>query len=211
MDWLKLKLAEAIGGQQPISKKVILTFGAIVALVAFLINGAVSNAGQRVTVQESSAQLQDDQVAVVPATIFVHVVGEVLEPGIYQLESGSRVVDAIFAAGGITKSADQSSVNLAREISDGEQVIIFKLGVNGESLAMGSAPSSSSGLGNGLISLNRASQVELEALPGVGPALAGRMVDWRTANGGFKKKEDLLNISGIGDKLYAGIKDEVTL
>jgi competence protein ComEA len=76
---------------------------------------------------------------------------------------------------------------------------------------MGSAASSSGGIGNGLISLNRASQVELEALPGVGPALAGRMVDWRTANGGFKKKEDLLNISGIGDKLYAGIKDEVTL
>ncbi|CAB4558253.1 MAG: competence protein ComEA [Actinobacteria bacterium] len=211
MDWLKLKLAEAIGGKQPVSKKVILTFGAIVALVAFLINGAVSNAGQRVTVQASSAQLQDDQVAVVPATIFVHVVGEVLEPGIYQLESGSRVVDAVFAAGGITESADQSSVNLAREISDGEQVIIFKLGANGESLAMGSAPSSSSGMGNALISLNRASQVELEALPGVGPALAGRMVDWRAANGGFKKKEDLLNISGIGDKLYAGIKDEVTL
>ena len=211
MDWLKLKLAEAIGGQQPLSKKVILTFGAIVALVAFLINGAVSNAGQRVTVQESSAQLQADQAVVVPATIFVHVVGEVLEPGIYQLESGSRVVDAVFAAGGITKFADQSSVNLAREISDGEQVIIFKLGANGESLAMGSAPSSSSGIGNALISLNRASQIELEALPGVGPALAGRMVDWRTANGGFKKKEDLLNISGIGDKLYAGIKDEVTL
>jgi len=211
MDWLKLKLTEALGGQQPLSKKVILTFGAIIALVAFLINGAVSNAGQKVTVQESSKQLQDDQVAVVPATIFVHVVGEVLEPGIYQLESGSRVVDAVFAAGGITESADQSSVNLAREISDGEQVIIFKLGANGESLAIGSAGPSSSGVGKALISLNRASQVELEGLPGVGPALAGRIVDWRTANGGFKKKEDLLNISGIGDKLYAGIKDEVTL
>jgi competence protein ComEA len=211
MDWLKLKLAEAIGGKQPLSKKVILVFGAIVALVAFLINGAVSNAGQRVTVEESSAQLQDDQVEILPAKIFVHVVGEVIEPGIYQLESGARVVDAVFAAGGITKSADQSSVNMAREISDGEQVIIFKLGTNGQSLVGASQGSASAGGGNGLISLNRASQAELEALPGVGPALAGRMVDWRSANGGFKKKEDLLNISGIGDKLFAGIKDEVTL
>jgi competence protein ComEA len=61
------------------------------------------------------------------------------------------------------------------------------------------------------ISLNRASQAELEQLPGVGPALAGRMIDWRTANGGFKKKEDLLNISGIGEKLFSAIKNDVTL
>jgi competence protein ComEA len=211
MEWLKLKLTEAIGGKQPLGKSVVLTFGAVVAIVAFLINGAVSNSSQSVSLQEPSAELKSDQVSVVPATIFVHVVGEVLEPGIYQLESGSRVVDAIFAAGGITKTADQSSVNLAREISDGEQVIIFKLGDNGESLVIGSSANSSAGKATALISLNRASPLELEALPGVGPALAARIVDWRTANGGFKKKEDLLNISGIGDKLFSGIKDEVTL
>lgn len=211
MDWLKLKLAEAIGGKQPLGKKVVLTFGAIVALVVFLINGAVSNSGQSVSLQEASAELPTAQMNVLPATIFVHVVGEVLEPGIYQLESGSRVVDAIFAAGGITKTADQSSVNLAREISDGEQVIIFKLDENGQSVLLNQSTNTVGSSGSGLISLNRATQLELEELPGVGPALAGRMVDWRAANGGFKKKEDLLNISGIGDKLFAGIKDQVTL
>jgi competence protein ComEA len=211
MDWLRLKLTEAIGTKQPLNKKVVLAFAAIVALIAFLINGAVSNAGQKVALAEPSVELQSDQVAVLPATIFVHVVGEVLDPGIYQLESGSRVVDAIFAAGGITKTADQNSVNLAREISDGEQIIVFKLGADGESLASGFSGGSLGESSGGLISLNRASSLELEALPGVGPALAGRIVDWRSANGGFKKKEDLLNISGIGDKLFAGIKDQVTL
>jgi competence protein ComEA len=211
MDWLKLKLIEAIGAKQPLNKKVVLAFAAIVALIAFLINGAVSNAGQKVALAEPSVELQSDQVAVLPPTIFVHVVGEVLDPGIYQLESGSRVVDAIFAAGGITKTADQTSVNLAREISDGEQIIVFQLGADGESLASGFSGGSLGESSGGLISLNRASSLELEALPGVGPALAGRIVDWRSANGGFKKKEDLLNISGIGDKLFAGIKDQVTL
>jgi competence protein ComEA len=194
-----------------LGKKVVLTFGAIVALVVFLINGAVSNSGQSVSLQEASTELPTAQMNVLPATIFVHVVGEVLEPGIYQLESGSRVVDAIFAAGGITKTADQSSVNLAREISDGEQVIIFKLDENGQSVLLNQSTNTVGSSGSGLISLNRATQLELEELPGVGPALAGRMVDWRAANGGFKKKEDLLNISGIGDKLFAGIKDQVTL
>lgn len=135
-------------------------------------------------------------------TIFVHVVGEVAKPGIYSVDAGGRVFDAIFAAGGFTDLADQASVNLAREVSDGEQVLIL---TTGQAAAAGSAKSSQ------LLSLNRASQAELEQLPGVGPTLAGRMLDWRTANGGFKKKEDLMKVSGIGQKLFASMKDLVTL
>lgn len=201
MDWLRLKLAEAIGGKQPISKKLLLIVGAVVATVVFLINGLSSSKSVEVAAQPSIAS---DQVVVQAATIYVHIVGEVTSPGIYELESGARLMDAIFSAGGLTKTADQSSVNLARELTDGEQVVVFKIG---------EAPVASGSVGTkpAQISLNRATQAELEELPGVGPALAGRMIDWRTANGGFKKKEDLLNISGIGDKLYAGIKDEVVL
>lgn len=204
LDWLRLKLAEAIGGKQPISKKLVITVGVVVGAFAFLISGVTSNAGQKVAV---SAVLPKDQVVVQAAQIYVHIVGEVVSPGIYQLESGSRVMDAIFAAGGITKDADQASVNLAREVTDGEQVIVFKIGAIASS---GSLPGSSANSAI-QISLNRATAEQLEQLPGVGPALAGRIVDYRTANGGFKKKEDLLNISGIGDKLFAGIKNEVTL
>ncbi len=206
MDWIRLKIAEAIGGKQPISKKLLVGVGAVIAASTFLINGVSSGPSEKVAV---SAELPADQVVVRAATIYVHIVGEIVAPGIYELDSGARIVDVIFAAGGFSDKADQASVNLAREVTDGEQVVVFRVGQEPRS-TMGIAGSTSSS-GGSQISLNRGSQAELEQLPGVGPALAERMIDWRTANGGFKKKEDLLNISGIGEKLFAGIKNEVTL
>jgi competence protein ComEA len=202
VNWIRLKIAEAIGGKQPIDKKLLLAVCALIATVVFLINGFNSSSSEKVAV---SQPLPSEQVEVKPAVIYVHIVGEVNAPGIYQLDSGSHVVDVIFAAGGLSKAADQASVNLAREVTDGEQVVVLKIGAS--PVIAGGATAS----GSNLISLNRATATELEELPGVGPALAGRMVDWRTANGGFKKKDDLLNISGIGDKLFAAIKNEVTL
>lgn len=201
MDWLRLKIADAIGSKQPVSKKLLLLVGALVAAVVFLINGITSSAEKPIEMPTSEAI---DQVSIQKSKLFVHVVGEVLEPGIYQLDSGARLMDAVFAAGGLTKVADEASVNLARELTDGEQVVIYKIGD-------AQAAQASTVKGSVQISLNRASQLELEDLPGVGPALAQRMIDWRSANGGFKKKEDLLNISGIGDKLFAGLKDLVSL
>ncbi|MFZ4117832.1 MAG: ComEA family DNA-binding protein, partial [Rhodoluna sp.] len=97
---------------------------------------------------------------------------------------------------------NQASVNMARALNDGEQLLI----------SSDSGPQAfDNSMTSSLISLNQASASQLEDLPGVGPALAGRMIDWRTANGGFKAKEDLLNVAGIGDKLFASVKDLVTL
>ena len=96
-------------------------------------------------------------------------------------------------------------MNLARQLSDGEQIFV---------LAVGQTPNESSGAsasGSTLISINRATQQQLEALPGVGPALAGRIIDWRSANGGFKKLEDLKNVGGIGDKLFSGFSKQIIL
>jgi competence protein ComEA len=126
-------------------------------------------------------------------------------PGIYSLEVGSRLIDAIVASGGFLPKADQSSVNLARPLSDGEQIFVLAVG---QAVSDLSGPSAS---GTGLISVNRASQAELESLPGVGPALAGRIIDWRSANGGFKKLDDLKNVGGIGDKLFSGFAKLITL
>ena len=143
--------------------------------------------------------------------IYVALAGAVRHPGVYSLKSGARVFDAVFAAGGLTAKADQTSVNLARVVTDGEQIVVAKIGVGSSGVGSSSVGSSGPSSAGSLISLNQASETELEALPGVGPALAGRMVDWRTTNGGFKSKQDLLNVTGIGDKLYAAISKLVTL
>lgn len=205
MDWLKLKFGESLAGKQPLSKKALITLGALVAGVVFFINLLNGGGGPTAVVSQPTAS----DIQIEPGKIFVHLVGEVQQPGIYELDSGARVVDAIFAASGFTERAEQASVNLAREVSDGEQIVIFKVGES--SLVGGGVVGSVAAGGASPINLNRASQLELETLPGVGPALAGRIIDWRLANGGFKKKEDLLSISGIGDKLFTGLKNLVAL
>jgi competence protein ComEA len=142
--------------------------------------------------------------------IFVHVTGAVAKPGVYAAEVGSRVFDIVAMAGGFTKKADQASVNLARLVSDGEQLLVFERASEAKSASTSSNTSAGSMAGT-LVSLNRATLSELEELPGVGPTLAQRIIDWRSANGGFKSLEDLLEVGGIGDKLFAGIQGKVAL
>jgi len=142
--------------------------------------------------------------------IFVHVTGAVAKPGVYAAEVGSRVFDIVAMAGGFTKKADQASVNLARLVSDGEQLLVFERASEVKSASTSSNTSAGSMAGT-LVSLNRATLSELEELPGVGPTLAQRIIDWRSANGGFKSLEDLLEVGGIGDKLFAGIQGKVAL
>ena len=143
--------------------------------------------------------------------LYIHIVGAIKQPGLYVLRSGARVYDAVIAAGGFSAKADQGSINLARILSDGEQIIVLGGTSRQDSNAAISGLGSQVGSGSKLVNLNRADQTALESLPGVGPTLAGRMVDWRLANGGFKTKEDLLKVSGIGDKLFRGLKDLITL
>lgn len=207
MDALKQKISNFFSGTQSLNPKLVWTCLAIAAVSAFALNYLV-NQSQTKTIEASATQEKSSTPAAeisVPE-LYVHVVGEVGKPGIYLLPIGSRLVDAIFAADGFTKKADERSVNLARQLTDGEQIEVFALGANGDT---GQTPTASRSAG--LISLNRASAAELEELPGVGPALAGRMVDWRSANGGFKSKDDLQNVSGIGTKLFASIEKLVTL
>lgn len=157
------------------------------------------------------------------ADIYVHVVGEVVSPGVVQLSAGARISDAVEAAGGVTENAVLSAVNLARQAVDGEQLLV----PNAEQVAAGAtsppavSPGASGPVGSGgsggpvlapqPINLNSADAASLETLPRVGPALARRILDWRDQNGGFTSAEQLLSVSGIGAKTFEGLRDLVTV
>ena len=124
-------------------------------------------------------------------TITVHISGAVVAPGLVELAPGARVADAVAAAGGALPAADLSLVNLAADIGDGEQVEIPRRGA--ESSGTGGAVSSAG------VDLNRAGSEELQRLPGVGPVLAGRIIEHRDEHGAFESVEDLLDVPGIGE------------
>lgn len=141
--------------------------------------------------------------------LYVHVLGAVAKPGLYVLDPDARLVDALAAAGGTTDEADLASVNLARALSDGEQIVVPVLGA--ATATPGNAPAgpSAGSPGDGLVDLNTADQAALETLPRIGPALAERIVAWRDENGRFQSVDDLLAVPGIGEKLLAGLRDAV--
>ncbi len=143
-----------------------------------------------------------------PALV-VHVVGQVKRPGIVELPPGSRVVDAVDAAGGPTRRADLSAVNLARLAVDGEQIRVPR---PGEAVPGGGPAAAGSGSAvGGPVSLNGADAAALDSLPGIGPVLAQRILDWRSEHGRFTSIDELGEVSGIGEKLLALLAPRVTL
>ena len=140
--------------------------------------------------------------------VVVHVIGSVKEPGLVRLPAGSRVDDAVKAAGGVRSAKALSSVNLARQLVDGEQIVVGAAPGAGTS---GGSGGDGSGTPAGGISINSASAAELEGLPGVGPVLAERIVQWRTANGPFRSIDELGEVSGIGDSVLGQIRAQARL
>ena len=170
-----------------------------------------------------------------PAAAVVHVVGAVAHAGVVRVPAGARVDDAVAAAGGATADADLTRVNLARPVVDGERLYVPTVGETdvpaelpvdggsgagaGAGAAAGSAgggaggagaagPGASAGVG-AVVDLNTADATTLETLPGIGPALAQRILAWREEHGGFRSVEDLLEVSGIGDARFAELQDRV--
>jgi competence protein ComEA len=140
------------------------------------------------------------------AAIFVHVIGAVERPGLFTLRDGDRVIDAIAAAGGFIDTADQGQVNLARFVTDGEQLVVPVVGATPPV-----AGAAGAGISGGKVNLNTADLATLETLPRVGPAMAQKIIDWRTSNGRFSSVEDLLSITGVGQKTFEQLKDLVTV
>lgn len=139
--------------------------------------------------------------------VIVHVRGRVARPGVVTLPSGSRVIDALRAAGGLRPGASSGDLNLARVLVDGEQVVVGGR-ESRESASSGPSPGgmATGDAANSLIDLNAATAAELEALPGIGPVLAQRIVQWRIDNGRFTDVEVLGEVSGIGDALMAQLR-----
>lgn len=149
--------------------------------------------------------------------IKIHIIGEVKNPGIYEIESGSRIQDAIIAAGGQSENADLNKVNLAYELEDGQKIQIPSIFdkqnayiYNDEGINVIASDENSSSLSK-QININKANSEELQKINGVGPALAEKIIAYREQNGKFKKIEDLKNVSGIGDKKYETLKEYITV
>lgn len=147
------------------------------------------------------------------AVVLVHVVGRVARPGMVRLRPGARVADAVAAAGGATPGADLSAINLARTVVDGEQIRVPRPGEQPTAASSAGAPAVSGpgGAAPAAVSLNTADVAALDTLPGVGPVLAQRIVDWRTEHGRFTSVDELGEVSGIGEKLLAQLRPKVTL
>lgn len=139
--------------------------------------------------------------------IYVHVVGAVVSPGLYPLSPGSRVVDALAAAHGFADGADTAGVNLARVLSDGEQLVVPRQGEAPAVPATSGAPGAAGGSASpsAPVDLNTATAEQLETLPRVGPSLAARIIAWRTAHGRFARVADLGRVPGIGDRTLASL------
>ncbi|MCL1808503.1 MAG: helix-hairpin-helix domain-containing protein [Clostridiales bacterium] len=196
-------------------------FVLVVALTIFL----TGNSGKTndITVVEASTAgpAAEEEVAVLAeeekeAFIVVDIEGAVKAPGIVRLPEGSRVNDAVVEAGGLAAGADTMEVNLAARLSDGDKVYIPKEAEqqSDSPAAVGIVTSEVSGQQPGIasgsmININTANSEQLQALNGVGPATAQKIIDYRESSGGFKKAEDLMNVSGIGSKTFEKIKDKI--
>lgn len=153
--------------------------------------------------------------------IAIHIIGEVKKEGIIYLKKGSRVADAIKEAGGETKEADLSKINLAYVLEDGEKIYVpnendkiteyITQGNGNNVISEGSKTSNNLKGENGKVNINTATLNELDSLPGIGPSTAQKIIDYREKNGNFEKIEDLQNVKGIGDAKYEEIKDRIVV
>lgn len=194
-----------------ISALLVISVGVVLAIYLLWSGGAKEISSASANFSDSSIEVVDNNQSInqpvqVNKVLVIDVVGKVKNPDVYELPQGSRVIDAIKAAGGVGKGGDSSGVNMARLLEDGEQIFI-----ESSSSSSHSVSSPSRGTRGGKVNLNRANLAELDGLPGVGPVLAARIVEWRSKNGNFKSVDELRRVSGIGDAKFNELKEVVVV
>ena len=173
-------------------------------------------------IQISNNEINSGNLNIIPSSpnnIIVYICGAVKTSKVVTLKENSRICDAIEAAGGLTSDADLTTINLAYILEDGEKIYIPKKGENIENLSSSYSNNqdssyssySSSNLKNNKININKATQTELETIPGIGPSTALKILDYREKNGKFTSIEDIKNVSGIGDSKYEKIKNYICI
>lgn len=175
-------------------------YAAAISLLSVTVGLALWWQGRPVELELQPTEVVVAEVEQPVTTIFVHVVGDVAKAGVYELSTGSRVVDAIAAAGGAVRAAKLINLNLARVLFDGEQII-----VGNHQLQPNNANQPSK------LNLNLATSSQLEELPGIGPVIASRIVQHRDSNGPFRQISEIQQVAGIGDVIYSKIKDQISV
>lgn len=185
----------------------ILAVGAVVVLVGAVLIAALGSGGSTTTYPATARPPRIASAAApTPSALLVQVGGAVRHPGLVSVPMGARAVDAVTAAGGPTTKADTTALNLAARVVDGQQLVLPERGKPGTA-----APAPSTVLQSGApVSISTASEAELETLPRVGPAMAARIIAYRTAHGPFTATTDLMKVTGIGQKTFDSLKDLVS-
>jgi len=216
LDWKSLRdsIGERFSGDYFSKRQLIATIFLVALLVLggsllYLRNQPGTVVVKEVEEVEESAKSETEEVKV--EKVVVHVCGAVRAPGVYELESNERVVKAIEMAGGATEEAKLDALNLAAKLVDGQKIYVPREGETPPVVVSSASGGSNSTVSAGLINLNAATLEELDTLPGIGPVLAQRIIDYREAHKGFTSVSELQEVSGIGPKKFADIKDKVTV
>lgn len=204
--WEKLMNNPQIGGFIKKNKGLLKKIGilAVVAIIAGTVMFSNNNKKSKEVSTESESLVTEETVV---DKVWVDIGGEVKSPKVVELDDGSRVQDAIDAAGGLTSEADITNLNRAALVNDGDKIYVPAVG--DESGASGS-PSGGVSTTGGKVNINTADSEELQTITGVGPATAEKIISYRESNGRFKVIEDIKNVSGIGDKTFDKMKESIT-
>lgn len=192
------------------NNKFIIIFTIVLSAIGYIFLYIKEEKNENILIEVEEPVIEEKEIIEEKPKIYVDIAGEIINPGVYVLDEGSRVNDLIIMAGGVTKEANLSNVNLAYILTDGIKLTIpNKKDISTKNILQNSIVSIN--VSNGIININQADIEELSGLPGIGESIAASIIEYRNTNGKFKKKEEIKNVSGIGESKYSKIKDRITV